>query len=244
MMLNKDATSPNQWLRYVFIAGVFLFLGYSGAHFESASLRATVSQQQGSLGHALAENVTLKERQAALEVQLSILEQRQNDAMLQALLEEQRVLKQQIELYQQVLNVEEAKRYLNIHTVSIKPLSEPRTYHLSLLLLQGRAIKSVITGDLDIEIEGTKDAKYAVYSLTDLLSNSIDIAEDNSPMSYRYQYFLDVAYTVRLPEGFEPQRLTIVSDVYQWKIKRERVEKAYLWREILDENTQVLDNTG
>ena len=244
MVYKTDTETSNQWLSYFVIAGVFLFLGYMAADFEASSLRATVSQQEGSLGHALAENSTLKEQKAALEVQLSILsEQLQNDSTVEALLEEQRILKQQLKLYQQVLNVQGAKRYLNIHTVSIKPLSESNTFHLSLLLLQGRAIKSVITGDLEFEFEGTIAGNMAVFNLAELLYQSIDIAKENSAMSYRYQYFLDLAYTIRLPEGFEPKRLTIASDVYQWKTKRERVEKAYLWAEILDENIQLLDNS-
>ena len=73
MVDETDAKTSKQWLKRLLIAGVFLFLGYTVADFEAASLRATVSQQQGTLSHALAENSTLKERIAALEVQLSIL---------------------------------------------------------------------------------------------------------------------------------------------------------------------------
>ena len=242
MVDETDAKTSKQWLKRLLIAGVFLFLGYTVADFEAASLRATVSQKQGTLSHALAENSTLKERIAALEVQLSILKHNPNEAVIQQLLAEQQTLKQQLELYQQVLNVDEAKRYLNIHTVSIKPVTELNTYSLSLLLLQGRAIKSVINGDLNIVLEGVNAGEPQMHNLADLLSQSVDVATDNSPLRFRYQYFLDLAYTFSLPDGFEPQKLTITSDVYQWKTKRESVEKAYLWLEILDENTQVLDN--
>ena len=225
------------------VFGLVFAMGYLFADFEAAQQRSTILQLEGTLANLQAENTALKRDQAGLEVQLTLSEARQAQrTIISELQTENLALKRQVSLYQDVLGADESGP-LRIQGLVVQPLSESNTFHLQFLLMQGRALKAPIHGDLDIVLHGKDTRGDAQLRLADVLTSSMDIAQPNSDFRYRYQFFMEQHYTFAMPDDFEVQKLVINTDVYQWKSRRAQVEKNYLWSEILDETTQVLDNT-
>jgi murein DD-endopeptidase MepM/ murein hydrolase activator NlpD len=225
------------------VLGIVFALGYLFADFEAAKQRALIAQQQGTLANLQAENSALKSTQAALDVQLTLSKARTEQYdVLRQLQAENLELKRQVSLYKDVLGADDSGP-LRIQELVVQALSENNTYHLQFLLMQGRALKAAINGNLKIAIHGRDKRGEAQLLLADLLTQSIDIAQPNSDFRYRYQFFMEQHYTFALPDDFVAHKVVITTDVYQWKSRRAQVEKNYLWSVILDETTQVLDNS-
>jgi hypothetical protein len=217
----------------VMVVGALLGFLYAG-HFVTDQ-RNVISQMKGSLVHAQRENERLLTMLSEQKVALAMHEA--NEAItleqMQQMVSERQMLQQQISQYQQVLNSGEKDGYLAIQKASVTSLSEDNVVLLTLLLVQGRAIKSTIYGQLDMTLEGIKAGKTVEYDLADLLTTSSVFVEDNSSLSYKYQYFLERFYVLAIPEGFTPIKLSISSNVMQWKRKRETFNQTYAWQDLV-----------
>lgn len=216
----------------VFSGGILGFL-YAG-HFVNDQT-AELKKLSGSLHHTQLENTRLNllvsEQQVALAVQEGSTEVLM--ANMTDVLTEQRALKQKITMYEQVMNKDNKDSYLSVQTIKVDPLPEENKVLLTLLLVQGRALKSTIYGNLDLKISGLQGADEKTYKVNDLLSRSLGFIEKNSPLSYKYQYFIERFYVLDIPEGFTPQKVSLKTSVMQWKRKRATVFEQYLWSDIL-----------
>lgn|GEM_PF-619403 len=212
--------------------GVLGFL-YAG-HFVNDQT-AEIKNLSGSLHHTQLENTRLNLMVSEQKVALALLEGSTEELMenMTDILTEQRVLKQKITMYEQVMNKDNKDSYLSVQTIKVDPLPVDNKVLLTLLLVQGRALKSTIYGNLDLRIRGLEGTDVKTYNVSDLLSRSLDFIEKNSPLSYKYQYFIERFYVLDIPEGFIPQLVLLNTNVMQWKRKRATVSNQYLWSDIL-----------
>ncbi len=242
MDLYRFRQSASAFRFYALIVGLLigmLFIGYQLATFQQAENRQQTAQLSGSLAHAQAENHRLNQALSQLDVDIAVQHSAQKIAeqsMLE-LLEENQALQQKIQLYQLVLGENEKAGPFAIHQLQLHRLPEQRHYLLDLLLLQGRALKSVINGTLNITIEGIVADQATTLALPTLFSGSVFIENTDESMRYRYQYFLEKQYVIQLPEGFVANSITISTDVYQWKRKIDSFTQTVLWADLIAPNT-------
>lgn len=215
------------------VCGGMLGFLYAG-HFVNDQT-AEINKLSGSLHHTQLENTRLNTLVSEQKVALAVQEGSTEVLManMTDVLTEQRALKQKITMYEQVMNKDNKDSYLSVQTIKVDPLPEENKVLLTLLLVQGRALKSTIYGNLDLKISGLQGADEKTYKVRDLLSRSLGFIEKNSPLSYKYQYFIERFYVLDIPEGFTPQQVSLKTSVMQWKRKRATMSEQYLWSDIL-----------
>lgn len=243
MDLVKWVNTRSELALYVMICGLVVLGGLFGflyaGHFVSDQ-SAEIKKLTGSLHHTQLENTRLNLLVSEQKVALA-LQEGSTEVLLEnmtATLTEQRALKEKVTMYEQVMSKDTVDSYLTVQTIKVDALPEENKVLLTLLLVQGRALKSTIYGNLDLHITGFQGNKAKTYKVADLLSRSLGFVEKNSPLSYKYQYFIERFYVLAIPEGFTPETLTFNTNVMQWKRKRAVVSEQYVWSDILAAATE------
>ena len=223
----------------VFFMFLMLYVGYELANYSIEQEQRNTQVMSGTIAHAQAENQRLNQSLSQIAVELALQQSAQTlvEESYAELIAENQSLQQKIALYELVLGESEAAGPFAIHSISVMALPESQHFLLDMLLLQGRALKSLINGNLVINLIGTQDEQPRTYALEDLLANSVFIENTDTSMRYRYQYFLEKQFVFALPDGFIPQQLEINTDVYQWKRKRDSFTQQFTWSELIAPNT-------
>lgn len=223
----------------VLVMLLMLYVGFELARYGIEQEQRETQVMSGTIAHAQAENLRLNQSLSQIGVELALQQSAQVlvEESYAELLTENQSLQQKIDLYELVLGEGEASGPFAIHSIRVMALPESQHFLLDMLLLQGRALKSLINGNLVITINGTQDDKSRTYALSDLFADSVFVANTDTSMRYRYQYFLEKQFVFALPEGFTPDSLEIKTDVYQWKRKRDSFTQAYKWSDLIAPNT-------
>ena len=218
---------------------LMLYVGYELANYGTEQEQRNTQVMSGTIAHAQAENLRLNQSLSQIAVELAMQQSAQTlvEESYAELIAENESLQQKIALYELVLGESEAAGPFAIHSVSVMALPESQHFLLDMLLLQGRALKSLINGNLVINIIGTQDEQARTYALSDLFADSVSVANTDTSMRYRYQYFLEKQFVFALPEGFTPTELEIKTDVYQWKRKRDSFTQQFTWSDLIAPNT-------
>ena len=227
---------------YAVIVMVMLFMMFIGYRLALINTEHSLKEQQmktGSIAHAQAENTRLVQELSQRQVELAMIKSAQQ--LLQEdvakALNEKKALQQQIDLYQAVLGESQGTGPFAIHHAHIMPLPEANHYVLDMLLLQGRALKALINGNLKITLTGMQAEQTKTLNLTKLLTQSDTITQSDTSMRYRYQYFLERQYVFVLPEGFAPTSMSVATDVFQWKRKIDSFTQTFVWDDLITPNT-------
>jgi hypothetical protein len=223
----------------VLVMLLMLYVGYELANYGTEQEQRNTQVMSGTIAHAQAENLRLNQSLSQIAVELAMQQSAQTlvEESYAELIAENESLQQKIALYELVLGESEAAGPFAIHSVSVMALPESQHFLLDMLLLQGRALKSLINGNLVINIIGTQDEQARTYALSDLFADSVFVANTDTSMRYRYQYFLEKQFVFALPEGFTPNELEIKTDVYQWKRKRDSFTQQFTWSDLIAPNT-------
>ena len=218
---------------------LMLYVGYMLAAYTSQQDQRNTQVMSGTIAHAQEENLRLNQSLSQIAVELALHQSAQSlaEESYAELIAENQSLQQKIALYELVLGETEAAGPLAIHSINIMSLPKSQHFLLDMLLLQGRALKSLINGHLVITILGTQDGQEQRYSLADLFADSAFVSNTDTSMRYRYQYFLEKQFVFALPQGFTPAELEVKTDVYQWKRKRDSFTQRFTWSDLIAPNT-------
>lgn len=218
---------------------LMMFIGYRLALMNTEQSIKAYQIKTGTIAHAQAENIRLVQELSQLQIQLEmsksvqqLIQQDITDAR-----SENKTLQQKIDLYQAVLGESNNTGPFAIHHAHIMALPTPNQYVLDILLLQGRALKALINGDLTIKLTGMQNDKATSLSLAQLLTDSDIIPNSDTSMRYRYQYFLERQYVFALPKGFTPETMVVSTEVFQWKRKLNNFTQTFVWEDLITPNT-------
>ena len=127
-------------------------------------------------------------------------------------------LNEEIRFYKGVMlpNVEE--KGLRIERLDMKAASEPNTFNFSLLLTQIVEKHEYVQGGVEINIVGQE---------TELSLSELGNA-DRDPIRFRFRYFQNIDGVLTVPDGFEPQQITIVAK--SSGKNSQRLEKKFDWQ--------------
>lgn len=127
-------------------------------------------------------------------------------------------LNEEIRFYKGVMlpNVEE--KGLRIERLDMKAASEPNTFNFSLLLTQIVEKHEYVQGGIEINIVGQE---------TELSLSELGNA-DRDPIRFRFRYFQNIDGVLTVPDGFEPQQITIVAK--SSGKNSQRLEKKFDWQ--------------
>lgn len=187
-------------------AGYLLFrygAGYGGGEFDRFSTQQERLQRQ--LAEARKQNAELRQQLAILERSSEIdrrasLEVRNDIARLQ---DKMQALRKELAFYRGIVSPGDSRAGLTIQRFDLKRGAATGRYTFNLMLTQVKGNDKYAQGVVEIAVEGLQDGDSRELTFRHLK------AGDGKAMKFRFRYFQDFEGEFEIPEGFEPQRLTI-----------------------------------
>lgn len=116
---------------------------------------------------------------------------------------------------------------LAVHYLELQKTPSPRVYRIIFTLTQNLRWAAVISGRIQLEVDGIQDGVARQLSTDQLLPDSTE------PLNFNFKYFQQLERLVTLPEGFEPNRLSV-------KLKSaslaRTVEQSMQWQSLFNED--------
>lgn len=92
---------------------------------------------------------------------------------------------------------------LAVHYLELQRTRSPRVYRIIFTLTQNLRWAAVISGRVELTVDGIRDGVAQHLTQKQLLAESAD------PLSFKFKYFQKLERLITLPEDFEANRLTI-----------------------------------
>jgi len=92
---------------------------------------------------------------------------------------------------------------LAVHYLELQPTQSPRVYRIIFTLTQNLRWAAVISGRIELGIDGIRNG------VAQHLTEKQLLAESAEPLSFQFKYFQQLERLITLPEDFEASRLTI-----------------------------------
>lgn len=167
---------------------------------------------------ALSEQVALLEthreidREAYAEVEKSL-------DLLQAKIQEQQ---DAIEFYRGIVSPADGNAGLRVQDFRLTRGPQEREYTIRLVLVQAMKHDRKVSGDVSLSVAGLQDGELKSYNYRDLMPEN-----GESDWSFSFRYFQDFDRQVVLPDGFEPERVTVQVESRTKSIAS--IEESYAW---------------
>jgi len=231
------------WLRWAALLAVLAALGGVGwLAFEQGRERAGFDRQaaEGRLRRLAAELERLRGERDRLEAALAKLERARRidqaaQARLRALVDglqaENGRLREELAFYRRVVGPREGGRGVRIQSFAVERGPGKRLWRYKLVLSQSPRRRRLARGVVHLVVEGSRGGERARLGLDALAMDG------EAALPYRFRYFQYLEGTLRLPEGFVPERLVL--QVRPRGTKETPVERAWAWSDLTEEASHV-----
>ncbi len=228
---------PGRWKRYlwpiVFLSLILVLLGYIGwrSFYQEWGLQALqviplqtkLKKAQERLETLEAEHRSLQERMATL-IRQNQLDQKAMQQTQTSLQQRQLAclkMEEELAFLRHVVSPGKANSGLQVHKVSLESAKTSQEFVYRFTVSQGLNKGVNATGWIHLSVAGESGGKTLVLNLQKLTEQKIKKIKMN------FKHFQDVAGTIRLPEDFTPQKLTI--EIKLGKRKQSAVKKTLDW---------------
>jgi len=92
---------------------------------------------------------------------------------------------------------------LAVHYLELQTTQSPRVYRIIITLTQNLRWAAVISGQIELGVDGIENGVARHLKVAQLLAESADSLE------FQFKYFQQLERLITLPENFEPSRLTV-----------------------------------
>ncbi len=207
------------WLALIVVAALMLsmfLIGRGWQDYEIKRLQLTRDTLQSRIAELEQRNQQLVKRNAQLESNTRI----EGDAYAQAkqslvaLQKEILDLREQLVFYQGIVSPEKLAFGVHLQSFELKPKNDKGLYAWKLVLTKQGKSDAPVKGRFDIRIRGARNGK--TRSL-DLKAVSPGVTDKATRFSFRY--FQVFEGELQLPEGFEPDEVTVEISPSTRKIK-------------------------
>lgn len=206
-------------------AGWWLYdLGKVRGVIELKSLRAQHSAQEKLTSKLTKDNKLLRERVAILDRSSQIDQQAALDvkADLGQLEMELQAAREEIEFYRGIVAPGDVQSGLRIHRFTLESGSGAGEYHYDLVLTQLKRNDRLATGVVDWKIAGLMLGEPGELALAGVTNPAV------KQLKFRFRYFQELAGTITLPYGFEPEKV-ILDVIPEGKGKPPSVKQTFDW---------------
>jgi hypothetical protein len=201
-------------LRLAFAAGLGVLLLAAWQVYDAGKLRGAVELRSLRTEYAvlkrrhakvLSENSKLREQVAILERSSQIDRQAALDvkADLGELEGALQASREEIEFYRGIISPGDVKSGLHIHRFLLENGIADGEYHYELVLTQLKRNERHVSGVVDWRISGQVQGAPAELTLVDVTQPAV------KQLKFRFRYFQDLAGSFSLPDGFEPEKVTL-----------------------------------
>lgn len=152
------------------------------------------------------EIVALKQEIALLETNREV--DRESYQVVEANLADlQRKIQEQSEaiaFYRGIVSPKDGGRGLRVQDLRLSQGQSDRHYSLHLVLVQVMQHDRSVEGEVDLTIEGVQEGVATAYELEELLAD-----EESGNWPFAFRYFQNFDREIVLPQGFEPEKISI-----------------------------------
>jgi len=135
-------------------------------------------------------------------------------------------LQADLEFYRRLGGANGSQTPLTVHYLELQPTQSPRVYRVVFSLTQNLRRAAVISGKIQLGIDGIRNG------VAEHLTNKQLLAESAEPLSFQFKYFQQLECLITLPEDFEASRLTIQLKSNSLSTP---VEQSMEWQSLIDQ---------
>jgi len=226
-------TSQSQQSRYflwggvaslILLVGLVSFeLGQNRAGFSRIDAQEDVARLKAEKKELSKENKKLSEQIAVLKTSDKVDREAYRKVEAQLVDLQSRILEQQedIEFYKGIVNENDGTG-LRIQDFQISQGLGEREFDLRLVLAQAFRSTKLVSGQVDMVVEGLQEGEPVRLPLADLAADS-----DSGKLGYSFRYFQDLKTEVVIPPDFIPERVHVI---VRFKGKNSKtVEDFFVW---------------
>lgn len=230
-------TSQSQQSRYILWSGIASLVllvglvsyefGQNRAGFSRIDAQENVTNLEAENNKLARENKKLSEHIAVLETSVKVDREAYRKVETQLIDLQSRILEQQedIEFYKGIVNENDGTG-LRIQDFQISQGLGEREFDLRLVLAQAFRSTKLVSGQVEMVVEGMQEGEPVRLPLADLVADS-----DSGKLSYSFRYFQDLKADVVIPPDFVPERVHVivrfkgknsktVEDFFVWNVKQ------------------------
>ena len=213
---------------YAFIfAGILsaLFLGFwLGNQYFSYQQKALLTLEN-TVQNLQSENNELSKNLNIMRVELDVaaLSQQKTFAEIKQSIEREKALQKDIAFYQQVMAPELTQQGFVIDAFNVEKTLSERVYRFEIVMMQREKIKNTLKGNLDITLVGSESGMSKQYSLKSLL------VDPEQALVFGFKYFQVLDGQILLPEDFQPERILVQSDIFQFNRRKGELHSSFEW---------------
>ncbi len=232
------------WLRGAALTGALaLAAAVAWAAFDYGRARAGYDRRAAEAERLTlqAEVERLRRERDELAARLARLERtRQVDraaherlqALVDGLQAENGRLREELAFYERVVGPREGRRGVRVQSFALEPGGTPGLWRYKLVLSQSPRRRRLARGVVHLAVEGSRGDEPARLALDALATGG------GGAVPFRFRYFQYLEGTLRLPEGFVPQRLIL--RIRSAGAKGESVERTWRWSELTEEASHAV----
>jgi hypothetical protein len=208
----------------MFAATLYLGFFWGNAYYEQQKM--LVSTHEKSIKNLKLENEKLTKSLNVLGVELEVarLTQQQHFIEIGKSIDVEKDLRTQLAFYQQVMAPELNEQGFLIEGFNLEPALSDNSYRFELVLMQQNKTKNTLKGNLKVTLIGSENGKAQQYTLDSMLSK-----QDQKKMTFSFKYFQVIDGEIRLPEGFQPEQVSVHANIFQFKRKKGQLTTVFDW---------------
>ncbi|HEY5777023.1 MAG TPA: DUF6776 family protein [Xanthomonadales bacterium] len=135
-------------------------------------------------------------------------------------------LQADLDFYRRLGGANGSQSALTVHYLELQPTQSPRVFRAIFSLTQNLRRATVISGQIQLEVDGIRNG------VAEHLTNEQLLADSDEPLSFRFKYFEQFERLITLPEGFEASKLTIQLKSSDLKTP---VEQSLDWESLINQ---------
>ena len=135
-------------------------------------------------------------------------------------------LQADLAFYRRLGGANGAQAPLAVHYLELQPTQAPRVYRIIFTLTQNMRWASVISGHVQLGVDGIHDG------VAQHLTEKQLLAESAQPLKFQFKYFQQLEGLITLPEDFEASRLTIYLKSRSLSVP---VEQSMEWQSLFNQ---------
>ena len=169
------------------------------------------------------EIANLKQEVALLETHRDVDREAYKDVEASLITLQAKIQEQQdaIAFYRGIVSPADGKAGLRVQDLKLTRGKRERAFNVRLVLVQARSHDRKVSGDVNLTVQGRQDGAEASYAFADL------IASDDKAWKFSFRYFQDFDREFVLPDGFEPERVTVQVESRTRSISS--IEESFDW---------------
>ncbi|AGH47154.1 DUF6776 family protein [Paraglaciecola psychrophila] len=214
------------YLILIVMIAVTVYLGFFWGNANYTQQQMTISTHEKSIYNLKLENEKLIKNLNILGVELEVakLTQQQHFIEIGKSIDVEKDLRTQLAFYQQVMAPELNEQGFLIEGFNLEPALSDNSFRFELVLMQQNKTKNTLKGNLKVTLIGSENGKAKQYTLDSMLSD-----QEQKSLTFSFKYFQVIAGEISLPEGFQPEQVSVHADMFQFKRKKGELTTVFDW---------------